>query len=178
MTLPLIPLFGEAEVTPLMGGGLREAMLADIERANQRLWMSMFLVSLAPNDPRSSVRYILDALVRAEHRRVDVRILMDNFSMGPEEYRPNMVAAGYLADRGVSVRVYIHPRRRVSHSKFLIVDERAIIVGSANLTPGGVDNNSELALRVRSPQMARELARRFQAGWDEAILYEKSDETK
>lgn len=163
--------FGAEEVAALAGSALREALLADAERAATRLWASVFLVGLVPR-PQPTVRAVLDAFVRASRRGVDVRLLVDDFRSGPEQVRANAVAARYLTARGVDVRVYEGKSRsggadRASHSKYLVVDESAVIVGSANLTPGGLDDNAELSLRVRSPDLARELARRFELGWAE-----------
>jgi phosphatidylserine/phosphatidylglycerophosphate/cardiolipin synthase-like enzyme len=142
-------------------------LLGTIELAAERVWASYFLVGLEARDRRGSVRYVLDALARATLRGVDVRVLMDDFESGVENFRPNVVAATYLARRRVGVRIYRNERRRSSHSKFLLADASRVLLGSGNLTPGGLDNNHELALDVHSPDLVRHLADRFTLGWQE-----------
>ncbi|MGE4029907.1 MAG: phospholipase D family protein [Thermoleophilia bacterium] len=147
------------------GREFREVILGEIERARSQLFASFFLISLLAAEERGTVRSILDAFVRARRRYVDVRVIVDDFVLGPNRARANAAACGYLTENDVAVRVFEGGRGRASHSKYLLRDERYAVVGSGNLTPGGLDRNSELALRVDSTDFTRDLSQRFLEGW-------------
>jgi phosphatidylserine/phosphatidylglycerophosphate/cardiolipin synthase-like enzyme len=170
---PPIPLFPATVARPLGGMDLATSLLGDAERAVWRLWISAFLVGFGTPLPDPTVTALLDAVVRAGRRGVDVRLLMDDFTTGTEHARANAPAAWWLVDRKVPVRVHVPvARHEASHSKYLILDDLAVTVGSANLTPGGLGGNVELSLRVESPDLARDLARRFGEAWDRATPWE------
>ena len=148
----------------LDGDDLLLATLGAIDAARARLWIAMFLTDLSADDPRRSVRYCLDAVVRAARRDVDVRVLVDTFERGPARLRTNATAAGYLDARRVAVRERAAADRSSAHSKYVVADGE-VIVGSGNWTVGGLDRNVELALHVRSDPLAADLARRFAVAW-------------
>lgn len=54
------------------------------------------------------------------------------------------------------------------HAKFIIADERAAIVTSANLTHGGLEKNFEMGVRFEDPKAVKTLARHFDALWSKA----------
>ncbi|MEO8291352.1 MAG: phospholipase D-like domain-containing protein [Gaiellaceae bacterium] len=163
-----IPLLSADGCLVVTGDDLAAVAVDEAERARTRLWVSMFLVGLsAADDLRLSVRFVLDAVVRAHRRGVDVRVIIDDFRFGTARVSINSPAAGYLADRGVPVRIWVGTPGRASHSKLMIGDE-TVVCGSGNWTPGGLDRNTELALRVRSQELASDLAGRFELGWAEA----------
>lgn len=151
-------------------------MLEQIEWADERLWLAFFLAGLAPAGGRH-VNAVMEALVRAAHRGVDVRLLVSPFESGPERLRANVPAIVWLTRRGITPREFrpqVFPDGRVSqrrsmHGKTLIRDEAAVIVGSANLTPGGMDNNHELALLVESADLVHHHAERFAWAWHRAV---------
>jgi len=170
-----IPLFDASGVRIVDRADAAAVTVDECERARTRLWVSMFMVGLtAGDDRRLSVRFVLDAVVRAAARGVDVRVLLDDFRLGDERARLNAPAAGYLADRGVAVRVWVGSTGRASHSKLLIGDD-TVLCGSGNWTPGGFDRNGELALRVASRALADDLGRRFLQGWVEAERWATDD---
>ncbi|MGW1712050.1 phospholipase D family protein [Streptomyces sp. NPDC002156] len=170
-----IPAFTADGCQLVIGDDHVAVALDEAERARIRLWISMFLIGLsAPDDLRLSVRFVLDAVVRAGRRGVDVRVLVDDFRSGPARVRSNAAAAGYLARRGVPVRVWAEPRPSGEHTK-LIVADRTVVCGSANWTPGGLDRNYELAVRVRSGPLADDLARSFDSTWAAAVPWDRDN---
>ena len=103
-----IPLFSADGCQVICGDDYAAVALDEAERVRERLWISMFLVGLsAGDDLRLSVRFVLDAVVRAQRRRVDVRIIVDDFRLGNARVQINSPAASYLARRGVPVRVWV-----------------------------------------------------------------------
>jgi putative cardiolipin synthase len=50
------------------------------------------------------------------------------------------------------------------HAKSFIIDRRSVFVGSMNLDPRSVRINTEIGLLIDSPELARELESRYEAG--------------
>jgi putative cardiolipin synthase len=50
------------------------------------------------------------------------------------------------------------------HTKLLVVDRRQVVVGSVNLDPRSMRLNTEIAVRVDSPALARQIAGIFRLG--------------
>ena len=68
-----------------------------------------------------------------------------------------------LKDRKSEVRFI-----RNLHAKFVVADERAAIVTSANLTGGGLDKNIEMGVRFNDPKGVKSLVHHFDALWAKA----------
>jgi putative cardiolipin synthase len=50
------------------------------------------------------------------------------------------------------------------HAKSFIIDRQSVFIGSMNLDPRSVQINTEIGLLIDSPDLARELERRFETG--------------
>lgn len=161
-------LFDSPAATLLTGTQITDLTLAEIEMARHRIWACYFITSLGVNsDPVQVVRQIAQALIRAARRGVDVRLLIDDFE-AEDGYRINHVAARYLAEKGVAVRAFQSDRHQSTHSKYILVDDDIQIVGSGNLSHGGLAANLEMAMRVQSDDVLRWLGDRFLSAWSAA----------
>jgi putative cardiolipin synthase len=47
------------------------------------------------------------------------------------------------------------------HAKFAIIDRRVVVIGSMNLDPRSADINTEIGLRIDSPELAAQLSKRL-----------------
>lgn len=166
-----LPLVDTACATLLTGDDFGLALLNEIERAQTRIWANYFIVSMAIDyDPCQRVRQLCDALCRAHRRHVDVRLLIDPFDSPAYPYPPNHVAAYYLHDRDVPVRIY--DNTQATHAKYALFDTDTQIVGSGNLTHGGLHVNDEMALYTVSEDLAHWITERFLRHWDAAEALE------
>ncbi|MFT4555167.1 MAG: phosphatidylserine/phosphatidylglycerophosphate/cardiolipin synthase-like enzyme [Planctomycetaceae bacterium] len=171
LNLPLLdlPLFDASSTEFLAGEQIVEATLLGIEEARERIWGCYFLVAVGVDqDPHQRVRDVCDALVRASQRGVDVRLLCDEFESSFDGLPSNEIAVHFLNQQGVAARTYRNDRHHSTHSKYLLIDDKAQIVGSGNLTHGGLYANLEMAVRVESPDLLRWLGERFLRNWDES----------
>ncbi len=84
-----------------------------------------------------------------------------------KKYRQRLLEAGielheYKAHAGLSrsERRWYRPRSTVTslHTKAMVFDHERVYIGSANLDARSVSLNTEIAVLVRSPQLARQLA--------------------
>ncbi|WP_181685858.1 phospholipase D-like domain-containing protein [Halorhabdus salina] len=124
-----------------------------------------------------SSRKATAALIAAEKRGVDVRVLLEGGPVG------GMTASqARLLDRlvaaNVSVRVVDGPYARVDHhhAKYAVVDDRAVVL-TENWKPAGTGGRSSRGWGVvlTQPEMTAALVSTFQAdaGWRDAVAWEQ-----
>lgn len=121
------------------------AILAEIHRARHSIKLSLFLIGDLRGDHHDSV---VDALIQARNRGVDVHILFNGHlarqgrvgierSMHDELNRPLLPAVQRLKSAGIRVGLlygqHDHPvPYSPIHSKYCIIDETIVIEGSFN----------------------------------------------
>jgi cardiolipin synthase len=110
-------------------------------------------------------RETLQHLANAARRGVKVRIITP-----PDdgESDPNRQGREQLLAAGAAVRTLQDPRM---HAKIVIADGTSAILGSANLTFSGMENNRELGIRVGEPGIVGRLVETFEADWALAVPY-------
>lgn len=94
-------------------------------------------------------RRILDALVDAHRRGVDVRLVLDASNL-----RDRYSRAGEAAASGI--RVAIDGSVSISHNKLLMVDDALVMTGSYNFTVSANTRNAENLVVVRGSQRLAE----------------------
>ena len=100
--------------------------------------------------------WIMEALIAAELRGVEVRLVMSESStesLWDEE-------PGTLAQHGVEVRIQ---NRIYIHAKALIIDDAIVWVGSQNFTSTSLDDNRELGIIVSDTESVVRVVRAFEA---------------
>ena len=109
---------------------VRPLALAGIEGARHRLDLELFVLT---------DMWLVHALERAQARGVAIRLLLD-----PSQ-RSSDAAAGELRTAGVPLRLYAS-HGELLHAKAMVIDGRAVLVGSANWSGGGFSRNHEIDL--------------------------------
>lgn len=115
--------------------------------------------------PSKAFKQVLE---RALARGVRVRILTNSLAATDNVF----AQAGYawykkpLARKGVELYEYVGPD--TLHAKAAVIDERRLIVGTYNLDPRSEHLNSEMAVVVDSPVLAREMLAIMDLGLAEA----------
>lgn len=136
----------------------RHSLIGLIDRANQTIDIYAEVVR---------DREVIDALVVAEHRGVDVRLIMSGSADGDDD---NAAERALLADAGVDVRL---ARRFYIHAKMVLVDNQLGFVGSQNFTATSLDLNRELGIilddRVNLLRLATVFAEDFAAGVPQGV---------
>lgn len=125
----------------------------------------LLLASFATQDERS----VVDALVRAAARDVDVVLLLerpqDNATFHQHAQPLGAVAARRLTWSGMQ-----RPAGASMHAKVLVVDGAAALVGSANITAYAFDRNLECGLLVRGGPVPRRIWDHVQSLVDGGVL--------
>jgi len=113
---------------------------------------------------------ILEALVTAHRAGVSIKVLLDN-DKSTDPYRSSVInapAKDFLEQQGISCR--FDSEDTLLHSKFVIIDNKLLILGSHNWTAGSYFHFDDLSIIVKSKALAKELATRFDQLWSNADL--------
>lgn len=158
----------------LLPPGTRPAIAALVELLRgARRSVHVQLLKYTPYPFRSSTAWsVIDAELRAAAARgVKVRLLVSNWNTS----RPAIEHLKELTQiPGIEVRIATVPElpgrfipfARVVHSKYLIVDEQILWVGTANWEPGMFLGCRNIELVIRRPALAAQGERIFGKLWD------------
>ncbi|MEO1093493.1 MAG: phosphatidylserine/phosphatidylglycerophosphate/cardiolipin synthase family protein [Cyanobacteria bacterium J06638_28] len=146
---------------PSMGDSpIRSLLHLCIASAQQRLWIAS--PYLLPD--KATCQMLTDA---HEHG-VDVRIL----TMGPKSDKPYVCYVsreryGLLLQQGIKVHEY---QPSMMHAKIILIDDRWVSFGSANLDPRSFFHNDELNICTSAPALVQDVHEFFQQGFGESCL--------
>lgn len=103
---------------------------------------------------------VIQALERARARGVAIRVIIERNVMGAQ----NGATYRRLASEGFNVR-YARPDVALTHSKFIIVDGRAVLVGSHNLSNSALYDNREASVIIRDFATVAAFEDTFREDW-------------
>lgn len=139
----------------------RRAVRELIGSARCRAWVQMFYLT----EPT-----IVDRLIAARRRGVDVRVLCDanECSLGVRLHgAPNLPFVQDLIEGGVAVRLYHSRPGSQMHQKSIVIDSRLVYAGATNLTRQSFRVNTESALIADDPALGQVLDARFARCWSD-----------
>ena len=150
------------------------AILAEINRARHSLRLCLFLIGEMQGEHHDS---IIDALLRAQQRGVDVRLILNGhmvrqgdpghaYPMAEELRRPLVPAVARLLRGGIPVALaYGQNDGRVPycplHSKYCVIDDTIVLDGSFNWYNTSVYSHDLLVIAAH-PAVARHYLYEFQ----------------
>jgi phosphatidylserine/phosphatidylglycerophosphate/cardiolipin synthase-like enzyme len=111
---------------------------------------------------------IVEALVRAKRRGVDVRLIADKTTPCPATNGVEPLAAA-------GVPIWIDGQARIAHAKTMVIDETVTLMGSYNWTRGAAANSENLNL-VSSPAVAAAYAAHWHARLAVSVRYERRED--
>ena len=111
---------------------------------------------------------IVEALIRAKQRGVDVRLIADKTT-------PCRRASGIgaLADAGVPI--WIDDQPRIAHAKTMVIDGAVTLMGSYNWTTGAAQNSEDLNL-VSSPTVAAAYAAHWRTRLAVSVRFDRRED--
>ncbi|MBD3209936.1 hypothetical protein GF318_00990 [Candidatus Micrarchaeota archaeon] len=107
-----------------------------------------------------SSRDVIEALERAKARGVSIRIIIERNTLGTK----NQEIYRELASKGFNVR-YASDTYKLTHSKFILVDGKAVLVGSHNLSNSALTKNREASVIIRDRGSVEEFLYVFETDW-------------
>ncbi|MFH0860602.1 MAG: phospholipase D-like domain-containing protein [Candidatus Altiarchaeota archaeon] len=153
---PLKNCVNEAEIIPVSDRGYFQQAIEVLEGAQESIHIVTFELKYYPNYPDSSQNRIIEALIDAKKRGVDVRIVVDDYSKENNAF-------GILEENGVEVRM--DPDDVTTHAKLIIVDGETVMIGSTNFSYYGLEKNNEANLIVKSRKAADYYEAYFERLW-------------
>ena len=153
LALTFIPLVSYASSDIEVGfspeGGAQVLVLKTINKAKKSIRMMAFSFS-APD--------VMTALVDAQKRGVDVRVVIDEEGNTSAK---SLAAMRYITQNGVKLRTDNH--YRIQHDKTIVVDGDTVETGSFNFAKSAEYLNSENVIVIHH---APELAQKYLAHWE------------
>lgn len=139
-----------------------------IAQAGERVLLMVFLGTDSAGTPqRPGPAALIEALESRAAAGLDVRVVLDQDDDG-------VPYGSAFINRDLHKRLAAHPQVQVKlddpavllHSKVLVVDHTAVIVGSHNWTRAGMQDTHELSVLLRGRDITDAYAARFQSVWD------------
>lgn len=106
---------------------------------------------------------LLDAIIRAQQRGVEVRVMLNEKRSGGS--RPNDETFALLKSAGVEVR-WANPEFHVTHEKSMVVDRDRVLLATFNLCEKYFTHTRDYGLLIKDRQIAGEVAACFEADWN------------
>jgi phosphatidylserine/phosphatidylglycerophosphate/cardiolipin synthase-like enzyme len=121
-----------------------------LSRAQDSIHIVMFSANYQ-TDPKyidANVNKLLNQLVSARNRGVDVKVIMDDWPEGNDK------TANYLEKNNIEVTIIDSDGSM--HAKLIIIDGEIIVVGSTNWSYHSVDKNNEANVIIKNKRVAEE----------------------
>ncbi|MFH1903106.1 MAG: phospholipase D-like domain-containing protein [Candidatus Omnitrophota bacterium] len=132
------------------------AALKVIEEAKESINFAIFQIRYYPEYPQSPSNLLIDGLVLAAKRGINVEVCLEQSKGYLQENTLDNLKVAYKLING-GVKVYLDNPKKTLHAKFLVVDRRLVLLGSANWSYRSLNDNWETNLLVDSPKIAEEL---------------------
>ncbi|MEL6858472.1 MAG: phospholipase D-like domain-containing protein [Pseudomonadota bacterium] len=153
----MISPLGEVALAPLSDREYYPIVLAAAERAQMRIWASVFICDIRPSrDVSGRVLDLVATLSRRAALGVDVRFMVTGDASAADIAAANLATGLYLHHSGVPLRRTFRDEqgRLGSHAKMVVIDNTAFI-GSQNWTDGGFGAHIEDAICVEGKGVER-----------------------
>ncbi|MCX6096152.1 MAG: phospholipase D-like domain-containing protein [Candidatus Bipolaricaulota bacterium] len=133
-------------------------------RAERSVHVVMYRASWYAEYRGSLSNEVLQALIDAAARGLDVRVLLDDCAFFPDSAEANLEAALFLHLHGVEVR--FDDPTATTHAKLVIVDGESVLLGSTNWNYYSLEKNHEVDLAlINLPAVAEAYEELFRALW-------------
>jgi cardiolipin synthase len=150
-----------ADVVSLSNREYFPAAQKAISQAKKSICVVMYLISFNKEDKKQKVTQLMDELVKAKRRGVEIKVILDYQKDGykTNASEDNLEAFNFLKDIGVEV--YFDSVGSYTHTKAIVIDKRMVISGSHNWTDAALTRNNEVSFLIDSPKLAKQLLDEF-----------------
>ncbi|MFH1403164.1 MAG: phospholipase D-like domain-containing protein [Candidatus Altiarchaeota archaeon] len=146
-----------ADVVPISDRGYFMQLHNALSNAGESIHIVSFELKYYEGYPNSSMNVIIQDLIDAKNRGVDVRIVVDEFSEADNAHH-------ILAANGIEVRN--DSKSTTTHAKLVVIDGEIVVLGSTNLSYYGLERNNEVDVLIRDREAAGYFEGYFQGLWD------------
>ena len=151
LALVLSQLFFAPVIVSVFSPDAGEEVIGLIDSAEESVDIEMYVFTS---------RDVVDALQRAKSRGVDVRIIIERSTISGS----NREIYNELAAKGFNVR-YASSSYKLTHSKFMIIDGKTVLVGSHNFSNSALYYNREASVIIKNHQAVSEFREAFDVDW-------------
>jgi phospholipase D3/4 len=146
--------------TEAPGGNTESVWLDFINHAEHSIVIASFFFNSAPH---SSMEKIVQALILAANRGVCVRILIDASMWRNSESSLQLLSHKNIEKRAIDFQAIAGG---VMHAKYMVVDERALFLGSQNFSWKAMAENHETGMAIKAPKLAQTVLQIFNLDWE------------
>lgn len=147
----------QSSVIAVSDRGFFPAVHEALQDARESIHIVAFELKYYPEYPDSSQNIIVEDLIEAHTRGVDVKVVMD-------EYASENSAFEYLGENGIPVKY--DSRDVTTHAKLVIIDGEKVILGSTNFSYYGLEKNNEVDVIIMAEHIADYFEEYFQGLWN------------
>ena len=126
-----------------------------IKGAKRSVRVMMFEMVYYQNRSHSPTNILLKELIDARKRGAHVEVILEVREGEDRTTKGNRRTGKILSEGGVEV-IFDSPSK-TTHTKVMIIDEQIALLGSTNWTYSALTNNNEVAVLIRSKEVAKEL---------------------
>lgn len=151
----------------LVSGSYVQAVAERIGKATDEIRMMMFLATASADAPHAlGSLAVVEALEARAAAGVKVRVILDRDE--PAAPYKSEVINRPLVKRFVAagIGVKMDAPSTLLHSKFFVIDEAAVVVGSHNLTRAAMTEAHEVSVLLECPELAATFSGRFDTLWE------------
>jgi len=153
---PSVMCVNKASLVPISDRGYFPAVHRELQRAQQSIHVVAFEMKYYEDYQDSNQNKIVEALVDAHERGVDVRIIVDEYSKENNAYE-------FLKEKGILIKY--DSKDVTTHSKLIIIDGKVVILGSTNFSYYGLEKNHEADILVDAEHVAEYFEGYFEELW-------------
>lgn len=153
----------QAEVTDISGTKYFPAVKEALAKAEKSIKVVMFTIETPLAGENSKVSQLIDAVIQAKNRGVDVEVILDQNvdfvgRRHPSDWEVEIKSTrAYKRLKDAGIKVYYDEPARYAHCKTVIIDKKIVILGSTNWTESAFDNSIETDVLVNSAELADEI---------------------
>jgi len=143
-----------------------------LEAGKNHVDVCMFYIALP--SAGHPTRRLLDTLAKKAAKGCKVRVLVDQDGKD-DPYGSHLINAAsvqFLADHGVETKG--DATESLMHSKFVVIDQELVVIGSHNWTAGSFFNYSDLSVVISGREAGRIWQDRFERLWSRAAEFKVS----
>lgn len=137
-----------------------------IKEAKHSIKIIAFEMAYYPDYPLSPSNILIQELIAAKKRGVDVRVILEVSEWNERLTKKNTFSGKILAKNGIKV-VFDSPKI-TCHAKLVIVDSSIAILGSNNWTYYSLTENREISVLLTYPLLVKDLEDYFDLLWEES----------
>jgi phosphatidylserine/phosphatidylglycerophosphate/cardiolipin synthase-like enzyme len=126
-----------------------------LKEASKSIFVVMYIFTYYKDYPNSPSNVLMQDLIKAKERGVDVKVLLDISDGNEENTKENRNTGRILSKNGV--KVYYDTIEKTTHSKIVVIDSKYSVIGSHNWTYYGLSKNNETSILIDSEELAKEV---------------------